>query len=186
MRPNDAPAPASEDLPENRPRHHGDGIPGIDVPFPDPDMATIIVRYETDRLHFAPGLGMAQNSPVTCDDGGNITVELKEEPGYVQKIAFLSDQDSLRFQRFCAGKPQHCLDTQGHIEGTPFGIELFLPGEEFLGFILTNTYTDASSLGTFDYTVWYDISGSPRSPHDPQIRNQGTSGGALGDEKRLE
>lgn len=177
MCPNDTPTPSSsDDLPENRRRDHGDGIPGIDVPFPDPDMATIIVRYQEERLHFAPGLQMTQNSNVTCDDGGNVTVKLKEEAGYIQKIAFISDQDSLRFSRFCAGKPQRCLDTQGHIEGTPFGIEFFIPGEGFLGFILTNTYTDKSSLGTFDYNVHYETEDGPRAPFDPQIRNQGTSG----------
>lgn len=178
----DAPTPASDDLPENRQRHHGGSIPGIDISLPDPDMATIIVHIQENRLHFAPSLQTIENSNVTCDDGGNVTVKLKEEAGYTQKIAFISDQNSLTFNSFCIGT--ECRKTEGPFSQTPFSIEFFTPSERFIGFILTDTYTDKSSLSTFGYTLHYDTQSGPISTLDPQIRNQGTSGPPEDDDPR--
>ena len=139
----------------------------------------ILVRHEAGKLRFQPVLGgPTDTGRVQCTTDGHMVVTLDETPGYIEQITLQVEGESLRFLSFCSGEPEQCVE-RGRIPGTPLSVELYPHPGPSNGILLVDEYQDKDSLGTFKYRIYYETPDGV-GYHDPQINNEGSSGGGGG------
>ena len=157
--------------------HHNQNEANDGDPRQLPPGIMILVRQEAGKLRFHPILGgPTDTGRVQCSPDGDMIVQLDETPGYREQITLeFESGESGRFVSFCSGEPEQCVN-QGRIPGTPLSVELYPHPGPSNGILLVDEYRDKNSLGHFEYRIYYE---TPEGLHfhDPQINNEGSSGG---------
>ena len=156
---------------------HNQADPNSPHPRQLPPGIIILVRHEAGRLQFYPVEGgPTDTGRVRCGPDGDMTVTLDETPGYLEQITLEFDSgENASFVSFCSGEPEQCV-SQGRIPGTPLSVEVYPHPGPSNGILLVDEYRDKSSLGTFNYRIYYETPEGMHH-HDPQINNEGSSGG---------
>lgn len=140
-------------------------------------LAVVPVGFdERGHLRFSPPIGRSSNPTVRCSEGGCLEVLLEKVEGYQQVIQLVAVDDDLEFLGLSARRAECELVQEGPLLGTPLRVQLLPEKGPHKEIMLIDTYSGPDCLDVFDYTIHYRRRGEHHT-FDPQIHNEGKSGG---------